>query len=337
MPPLGPPGPRMSLQLSEIASATVKPSDLRTSSVITPNPEDQINCGKTALKTERDIVFSRPVMHNGATKPLALDMQKPASGGPTPLVVYIAGGGFMFAPKENALDLRTFVAESGFVVASVQYRTVLDRAAYGDSVADVKSAIRFLRAHAETYGIDPKRVAVWGESAGGYLAAMAGVTGGVSGFDIGDNLDQSSNVKAVVDKFGPSDLSKVAADFDAKSQRTYGAADNPIARYIDGPADGKGLFESPTASGPANPLSYVNGSSPPFLLFHGDHDTLVSPSQTLILHERLQAAGVQSTRYVLKGAGHGDMAFTGDLKSGLPWSTNQVMGLIVDFLRRTLD
>jgi acetyl esterase/lipase len=139
------------------------------------------------------------------------------------------------------------------------------------------------------------------------------------------------------DKFGPSDLSKVAADFDAKSQQAYGAADNPIARYIDGPAGSKGLFESPTASGPANPLSCINGSSPPFLLLHGDHDTLVSPSQTLILHERLRAAGVQSTRYVLKGAGHGDMAMTGDLNSGLPWSTNQVMGLIVDFLRRTLD
>jgi acetyl esterase/lipase len=217
MPPLGPPSPGMSPKPFEIASATVKPSDLRTSSVITPNPKDQISCGKTELKIERDVVFSRPVMHNGATKPLAMDIQMPVGGGPGPLVVYITGGGFMFARKENALDLRTFVAESGFVVASVQYRAVLDSAGYGDSVADVKSAIRFLRAHAETYGIDVDRVAVWGESAGGYLAAMAGVTVGVSGFDIGDNLDQSSNVQAVVDKFGPSDLSKVAADFDAKS------------------------------------------------------------------------------------------------------------------------
>jgi acetyl esterase/lipase len=264
-----------------------------------------------------------------------MDIQMPVGGHPRPLVVYVPGGGFIFARKENALHLRTFVAESGFVVASVQYRTVLDGADYRDSLADIKSAIRFLRAHAENYGIDPRRVAVWGGSGGGYLAAMVGVTGGVNGFAVGDNLEQSSKVQAVVDAFGPSDLSRVAADFDARSQQAYGAADHPIARYINGPAGGPGLFESAIASGPANPLSYVTGASPPFLLFHGDHDTLVSPSQTLILHERLRAVGVRSTRYVLKGANHGDLAFTGDLRSGLPWSTNQTMSLIVDFLRRT--
>jgi hypothetical protein len=74
------------------------------------------------------------------------------------------------------------------------------------------------------------RVAVWSESAGGYLAAMTGVTGDVSGFDIDGNLDQSSKAQAVVDKLGPSDLSKVAADFDARSQQAYGAVDNPVAR-----------------------------------------------------------------------------------------------------------
>jgi acetyl esterase/lipase len=124
-----------------------------------------------------------------------MDIQMSAGGGTKPMVVYIAGGGFMFTPKEIALDLRMFVAESGFFVASVQYRTVLGGAGFGDSVADVKFAMRFLRAQ----------------------------------------------------------------------------------------------------------------------------------------------ACVQSTRYVLKGAGHGDMAMTGDLHSGLPGSTNQGMGLIVDFLRRTLD
>jgi acetyl esterase/lipase len=318
-----------------VSSATVKPSDLRTSSVIAPDPEDQITYGKTALEIERDVVFSRPLTRNGPAKPLVMDIQMPLGVGPRPVVVYVPGGGF--ALKENALDLRTFVAESGFVVASVEYRTVLDGADYRDSMADIKSAIRFLRAHAENYAIDPRRIAVWGESAGGYLAAMVGVTGSVRGFDIGDNLDQSSKVQAVVDEFGPSDLSKIAADFDATSKLAYGAPDNPIARYINGPAGGPGLFESAIASGPANPLRFVTGASPPFLLLHGDHDTLVSPSQTLILHERLRAVGVRSTRYVVKGANHGDLAFKGHVQSGLPWSTNQSMGLIVDFLRRTLD
>ena len=320
-----------------IIAKTVKPSDVRTSVVIAPNPKDQIRCGKTALKTDPDIVFSTPVLGNGTAKPLSLDIQRPAAAGRKPLVIFITGGGFMIAPKENNLDLRTFVAESGFVVASVQYRTILDGAGYKDSLADVKSAIRFLRAHAETYGIDPDHVAVWGQSAGGYLAAMAGVTSGVKGFDIGENLNQSSKVEAVVDEFGSSDMTKVAADFDVGAQKAYDALDNPMVRFFDGPAGGTGLLESPTASGAANPLTYVSGSTPPFLLFHGDADKIISPSQTLMLHEQLRAAGVKSTRYVLKGAGHGDLSFVGDAKAGLPWSTNQVMGLITGFLHRTLS
>ena len=110
-----------------------------------------------------------------------------------------------------------------------------------------------------------------------------------------------------------------------------------MAQFFEGPGGGVGLLESPTASGPANPMTYVNASNPPFLLFHGDEDKIVSPTQTLMLHERLRAAGIKSTRYVLKGAGHGDLSFVGDAKAGLPWSTNQVMGLITGFLHRTLS
>jgi acetyl esterase/lipase len=85
----------------------------------------------------------------------------------------------------------------------------------------------------------------------------------------------------------------------------------------------------------ANPLTYIKATAPPFLIFHGSQDRLISPSQTLLLHNALVAAGVHSTRYVLEGAGHGDLAFMGDLEAGLPWSTRQTMGVIVDFLRAT--
>jgi acetyl esterase/lipase len=138
-----------------------------------------------------------------------------------PLVIYVTGGGFVAAPKETSLDLRTFVAESGFVVASIQYRTVLDGATYKDSVADVKAAIRYLRANAKAYGIDPDHVAVWGQSAGSYLAAMAGVTGNVTAFDQSDDRGPSSSVQAVVDEFGPADLGKAAVDFDPSTQAAY--------------------------------------------------------------------------------------------------------------------
>ena len=247
-----------------VLATSVKPSDLSMSQLITPDLGEQIRCGKVPLKMVKDVVFSQPRLANGAVKSLALDLQRPASGGPRPLVIFVPGGGFFVAPKEATLDLRTFVAEFGFVVASIQYRTVQDGATYRDSVADVKAAIRYLRAHANTYGIDPDHVAVWGQSAGGYLAAMAGVTGNMTEFNQSDDRE-SSSVQAVVDEFGPADLGKTAADFDPTTQAGYARPDNPIAAYLLG-SPGR-IVDSPVAAGPANPASYISRSTPPFLLF----------------------------------------------------------------------
>jgi acetyl esterase/lipase len=305
-------------------STSVAASDTSTSIVIRPDPKDQIACGTTALKPISDVVFSTPTLPDGKPIPLLLDIQVPAVAKRSPLVVYVPGGGFRRALKEAALDLRTYVAQAGFVVASIQYRTIVNGANYRHGVADVKSSIRYLRANADRFGIDPRRVAVWGESAGGYLVAMVGVTNGQRSFDVGNNLDQSSDVQAVVDKFGPSDISKIAADFDSHVQAAY-AANNPISMYIG--------LDVTTA---ANPLTYVKASDPPFLIFHGTQDKLVSPSQTLMLSNALKAAGAHSTRYLLEGAGHGDLSFLGDFESGLPWSTKQTMGIIIDFLKRSI-
>jgi acetyl esterase/lipase len=139
----------------------------------------------------------------------------------------------------------------------------------------------------------------------------------------------------VIDKFGASDTSKLAADFDSHAREAGDAKDNPIAKYIGlDPASHR--LDVRVAATAANPLAYITQADPPFLIFHGSQDKLISPSQTLILHNALTAAGAHSTRYVLDGAGHGDLAFLGDTHSGLPWSTNQTMGLIVGFLRTSL-
>ena len=312
-------------------ASAITPSETSTSIVIHPDPGDQITCGKTPIKTINDVVFTTRTLPNGKRIDLSMDVQMPDTPGIKPLVVYVTGGGFIQAPKESALDLRTYVAEAGFAVASVQYRTIGDSANYRDGISDVKSAIRYLRANADKYGIDAKKVAVWGESAGGYLVAMVGVTNGIKTFDVGNDLDQSSDVQAVIDKFGASDISKLSADFDSHAQEANNAKDNPVAQYI-GLQPGNHLLDTPVATTVANPLTYISSADPPFLIFHGSRDTLVSPSQTLILHNALIAAGAHSTRYVLEGAGHGDLSFLGDSKSGLPWSTNQTMGLIVAFL-----
>ena len=316
-------------------AASVAASDMGTSSLIRPDRNDQIQCGKTPLKSIEDVVYATPKMGNGKSTSLKMDLLIPESLRKRTVVVYVPGGGFVVAGKEGALNLRTYVAEAGFAVASVQYRTTRDGANYRDGVEDVKAAIRYLRANADKYGINPKTVVVWGESAGGYLAAMVGVTNNNTRFEAGDNLNQSSEVQGVIDDFGASDISKMAADFDPAAQRAI-YSNEGLVQYI-GKAPGANTLDAGIATTAANPLNYIKANAPPFILFHGSQDKMVSPSQSLILHDALIAAGVHSTRYVVDGASHGDLSFMGDTQSGLLWSTNKVMNLIVDFLNRLND
>ena len=313
-------------------ATSITPSETGTSIVIHPDRSNQIQCGKTPIKTIKDAVYAAPHLTNGKSKPLKMDILIPEPVRKRTIVVYVPGGGFVVSAKESALNLRTYVAEAGFVVASVEYRTTRDGANYRDGVEDIKAAIRYLRANAGQYGIDASTVAVWGESAGGYLAAMVGVTNDDSSFAAGDNPNQSSDVQGVIDDFGASDISKIAADFDAVTQRAI-YTNEGIINYV-GKASAAGTLDAGIATTAANPITYIHANAPPFLIFHGNQDRMVSPSQTLMLNEALVAAGVRSRRYVVDGAAHGDLTFMGDTHSGLLWSTNQVMNLIVEFLNR---
>jgi acetyl esterase/lipase len=316
-------------------AASIAPSDTSTSIVIRPDRSDQIQCGKTPLKSITNVVYATPRLKDGKSTSLKMDILIPEPARKRTVVVYVPGGGFVVAAKEGALNLRTYIAESGFAVASVQYRTTRDGANYRDGVEDIKAAIRYLRANAGKYAIDADAVVVWGESAGGYLAAMVGVTNHNAAFEAGADLNQSSDVQGVIDDFGASDISKIAADFDAPTQHaTY--TNEGLVQYIGKASDAKTL-DSGIATTAANPLKYIRANAPPFLIFHGNQDRLVSPSQTLILQDALVAAGARSTRYVVDGAGHGDLAFMGDTQSGLLWSTNKVMNLIGTFLNRLND
>jgi acetyl esterase/lipase len=313
-------------------ATSVTPVDTSTSTVLTGLTGAQIQCGRREVSSHLDVVHSTPELPDGSTVPLRMDVLVPAGDGAWPLIVYMTGGGFQFAEKTNGLNVRTYLAETGYVVASIEYRTLRDGAVVRDAVADVKSAVRFLRAHAGEYRIDPERVALWGESAGGYLAAMAGTTNGVAEFEVGDNLDRSSAVQAVVDKFGASDLTGLAADFDPAAQQVHAAPGNFVARFVTGRSDAT-IADDPQSFAAANPLTYIDPTDPPFLTLHGSADNVVSASQTLLLHDALRAAGVDSTRYVLDGAGHGDLAFLlGDPAAALPWSTQEVLDRITGFL-----
>jgi acetyl esterase/lipase len=312
---------------------TVAKTDTSTSVVINPTGP-QIQCGRTSLTTTTNIVYATPTT-NGKQTQLKLDIQVPRTAGKKPLVVYLTGGGFMIAGQAANLGQRTYVAEQGYVVASIQYRTIPNGASYSDAVADVKSAIRYLRAHADQYGIDGSHVAVWGQSAGGYLAAMTGVTNGLKRFDVGANLDRSSDVQAVVDEFGPSDLSKVGDDYDTAAKQANLAPGNNLAQWVYGPGTTKSVAQYTPQVAAADPTAYVSATTPPFVLLQGSNDELVSPGQTLLMHNALTAKGVRSTRYVVAGANHGDLAFAGNT-SVKDWSTQVVMGKITGFLGQHL-
>lgn len=225
-----------------------------------------------------------------------LDLYVPPDGAHLPLVIWIHGGAFRAGSKDQHVPL-DLLAE-GFAVASIGYR-LSQHATFPAQIVDVKAAVRWLRAHADQYGLDPGRVAVWGESAGGYLAAMLGTTGRVAEFDQGAHLEMSSQVQAVIDFFGPTDFLQMDAHRLADGL-VHDAPDSPESCLIGG-----AIQEHPEATARANPIAYVSGDEPPFLLVHGDRDPLVPHHQSALLASALEAAGVPVTFYTVAGGGHG--------------------------------
>lgn len=200
------------------------------------------------------------------------------------------------------------LAEAGFAVASIEYRPIAE-ANYKEIIGDVKAAVRFLRAHADEWKIDRDRIAVMGASAGAYLSVMTGVTGGVEKFDFGENLDQDSSVQAVVDFFGPTDLTEIAADYPEGKQRIYASPGSPASFLVNGAAVYKGnrggsILDTLETARDANPLSYIGDNTPPFLIMHGNADTTISPSQSKLLYEALQEKGVYAEYYIVDGGEH---------------------------------
>lgn len=307
----------------------IKPTDNSTSTLLTDLSKERHFYRElpadSEMDLEKDIVFHQSESIDGDPMSLKMDVITYKDDKIRPCVVYVVGGGFSFAAKERNLYDRYEVAKAGYVVASVQYH-VISTGIYSDAVTDIKAAIRYLRANAEEYGIDPENMAVWGESAGGYLSAMVGTTNGVKDFEEGENLQQSSSVKAVIDTYGLSDLTKIGEDYDEEAAKAHFTVISPDGQFIHGKNSGLTSLDKPEAVAKANPINYVDKNDPPFLLFHGTQDMAVSPSQTLLLHNALREHGVPSTRYVLEGAGHATAEF----------SDPQVINIIVNFLNEQL-
>jgi acetyl esterase/lipase len=241
-------------------------------------------------------------------RPLRLDLHlPPVDRGPVPVVVWIHGGAFMHGdrtalpPLLEQERLFTRLPLAGLAVASVEYR-LSGEARFPAQLEDVQAAIRWLRARHRELGIDPSRVAVWGESAGGYLAAFAGVAGAAGttvGRDAVPFAEQPTTVAAVVDWYGPTDFAAMDRQAPPDSKMRHDDADSPESRLI-----GAAVQERPDLVARADPCRWATSSAPPFLIMHGTHDRLVPFGQSELLAARLRELGVPVELRAIDGADH---------------------------------
>jgi acetyl esterase/lipase len=236
-----------------------------------------------------------------------LDLYVPAKRAekPQPLLVWIHGGGWSAGSKDQVPYLSQL--RRGYIVASIEYR-FSQKALFPAQIQDCQAAIRWLRANARTYNIDPDHIGVGGASAGGHLAALLGTSGGTKAFPpIGGNEDQSDRVQAVCDIFGPTDfwtvIKQAEEDRNVKNIFKWNNGD-PYSRLIGGK-----LGQDRKKCDAVSPVHYVSKECPPFLILHGDRDALVPYAQSVELADALTKAGVQVTLQRVPGAGHGGPAF----------------------------
>jgi acetyl esterase/lipase len=226
-----------------------------------------------------------------------LDIYLPEHGtdtGPLPVVVWIHGGAWRAGSKKNCRS-KVFLKD-GYAAASINYR-LSQHATFPAQIEDCKAAIRYLRANAKKYNIDPDRIGVWGSSAGGHLVALLGTTSDIKDFNKGPNLHLSSKVQAVCDFFGPTDFTRMS---DFESRMDHDAADSPESILVGGPVQ-----ENKEACKRANPITYVSRNDPPILIVHGDKDPLVPHNQSELLYEALKKVDVDVKFHTVKGGGHG--------------------------------
>jgi acetyl esterase/lipase len=228
-----------------------------------------------------------------------------------PVVVWLHGGGWRFGDRHLAPNLAAFSQASGLAVVSIDYR-LSDEAIFPGAVEDVKTAVRWVRSTAPLFGFDGRRIGLWGSSAGGHLAACAGVSGEHE-FLTGECSGESSEVQAVVEGYGPVNFGRIDADRGANASLGTDAESLGIGNLV--PAGDPNSFESrflgaPVQTSPdmvelADPVHYLRPGSPPFLILHGRADTLMPLQQSEYLFSALKEAGGEATLICFEKLKHG--------------------------------
>lgn len=219
-----------------------------------------------------------------------------------PLIVFICGGAFEQMDRNVWMGELAYFAKEGYAVACVEYST-LPRTRWPQQLIDIKQAIRFLRFHAAEYGIRADQIAVMGESAGGYLAALAGLTGDDPLYKTDENPMQSDAVQAVIAWYPVTDLPGLIQTTEKYSVMSHLTEHAPSL------------------------LDIVTSDSPPFLLVHGTDDEQVPYQHSERFYNCLQKNGVLADLYLLNGAHHNDA----------PFVQNEMKERIKDFLQRTFN
>lgn len=234
------------------------------------------------------VTYCRPGGH-----PLAMDLYRPRVAGPVPVVLYVHGGGWRDGDRRGGVffpEVSRGLTARGVAVAAIDYR-LAPAAVFPAQIEDTACAVRYLRSHARKLRLDPDRIGAWGESAGGHLVALLGTADRSAGFDVGDWPDASSRVRAVVDLFGYTDLTRLG-------EAVPDAAEIARTVFATTPDDTATLARY-------SPVTYVSADDPPFLILQGDADPIVVPAWSVLLDRRLRDAGVPSTLVMVRGGTHG--------------------------------
>jgi acetyl esterase/lipase len=326
--------------------------------------------------TYKDVVFATVNNDNGDKKDLKMNIFKPqGKTEATPVLVYIHGGGWAMgdyqgddAPKnpnatsqkpidqhtgqmsgDNASSYKVFksILNNGIAFVSIDYR-LNSEAAFPAQIYDVKGAIRYLRAHAKEYGLDPDKIAVAGTSAGAHLAAELATTGDIKELegDEGGNLDYSSKVIACLDFYGPTDLLTMAPEMNPALQShedavaTHDSTNANESKLLGFAKEGQGVgvlreirdknetnspyWDKVKLAELASPINNVTSDDPPIFIAHGGQDTLVPIQQSLRFKDALTKAGVENIFMCNSKAPHGYQG--ADVSNaGITWVTNKLL------------
>lgn len=319
----------MRKELAVLAAASLLVTTATAQNLMGQSPEAQVidvPVVQGRIDAISGVVYSQVFERGRSVRGLKMTLFVPRTKEKKPAVLYFPGGGFTSADHEKFLEMRYALARAGYVVAACEYRAVPNK--FPALLEDAKAAVRWMRAHADEFGVNADRIGILGDSAGGYVVQMTGATNGEKKWDAGDFKDVSSDVQAVVSIYGISDLTTIGEGIGNEDVHASPAVTEAL--LLNGPAfkdfAGASVTADPQKAKAASPIGHVDGTEPPFLLMHGSGDKVVSPLQSKKMLEALQNKKVEAEYVLVREAGHGD----------LPWYQPGVISRVVNFFDRHL-